>query len=57
MRFGRRVYEAATGPKEGLFVPGGGHSDLYLYPAIPARVIDFVHRQVPAKEVLEQVTD
>jgi fermentation-respiration switch protein FrsA (DUF1100 family) len=57
VRFGRRVYEAATGPKEGLFLPGAGHADLYSFREVPERVIDFVGRQVPAAGVLEQVTD
>lgn len=26
---GRRLLEAAAGPKEGLFIPGAGHGDLY----------------------------
>ncbi len=48
VRFGRRVYEAATGEKEALFLPGGGHVDLYDFPQVPLRVVDFIRRQVPA---------
>ena len=48
VRFGRRVYEAAGGEKEALFPPTGGHADLYNFPEVPARVIDFVRRKVPA---------
>lgn len=47
VRFGRRVFEAATGEKEALFLPGGGHVDLYDHPAVPRRVMDFIRRQVP----------
>jgi len=57
VRFGRRVYEAATGPKEGLYLENGGHADLYRFPEVPERVIDFVRRQVPATQVREAVTD
>ncbi len=47
VRFGRRVFEAATGEKEALFLSGGGHANLYDYPEVPARVVDFVQRQLP----------
>ncbi len=57
VRFGRRVYEAATGPKEALFLEQGGHADLYRFPEVPDRVIDFVRRQVPVSNVREPVTD
>jgi fermentation-respiration switch protein FrsA (DUF1100 family) len=57
VRFGRRVYKAADGPKEALFLPRGGHADLYSFPEVPARVIDFVRRQAPLTGVLEHVTD
>ena len=48
VRFGRRVFEAANGEKEALFLPGGGHVDLYDRPEVPSRVVDFIRRQVPA---------
>ncbi len=57
VRFGRRVYEVASEPKEGLFLESGGHADLYRFPEVPERVIDFVRRQVPATKVGETVTD
>ena len=57
VRFGRRVYEAATGPKEALFLEEGGHADLYRFPEVAGRVIDFVRRQVPVSSVREPVTD
>jgi len=47
VRFGRRVYQAANGEKEALFVPKAGHNNLFNFPQAPARVIDFVRRQVP----------
>jgi fermentation-respiration switch protein FrsA (DUF1100 family) len=47
VRFGRRVYAAATGEKEALFLPGAGHNNLYNFPEVPVRVIDFVKRRVP----------
>ena len=56
VRFGRRVYHAAAGPKEGLFLEDGGHADLYRFPEVPHRVIDFVRRQVPATKVRQPVT-
>ncbi len=57
VRFGRRVFEAATGPKEALFIEGGGHADLYRFPEVPERVIDFVRRQVPAATARVPITD
>lgn len=48
VRFGRRVYEAATGEKDALFLPRGNHVDLYDFPEVPARVIDFIDSRVPA---------
>ncbi len=52
-RFGRRVYEAAGADKEALFLPAGGHADLYNFPEVPARVIDFVRRKVPTAKRIE----
>lgn len=57
VRFGRRVYEAATAPKEGLFLPGAGHVDLYDFSEVPARVVDFVRRRVPMAGALEPTRD
>jgi fermentation-respiration switch protein FrsA (DUF1100 family) len=53
VRFGRRVYEASGGEKEAFFPPTGGHADLYNFPEVPVRVIDFVRRQVPAAKAIE----
>ena len=47
VRFGRRVFEAATGEKEALFLPGGGHVNLYDFPGVPEKVVQFVARNVP----------
>ena len=57
VRFGRRVYEAATGEKAALFVPGGGHVDLYDHPGVAQRVIDFIAGRVPVEAALEAVAD
>lgn len=49
-RYGRRLFEAVSGPKELLVVEGGAHNDLYDYPEVPARVIDFLGRHLaPAR--------
>jgi fermentation-respiration switch protein FrsA (DUF1100 family) len=49
-RYGRRLFEAAPGPKEILVVEGGTHNDLYDFPEVPARVIDFLDRHLaPAR--------
>ena len=47
-KFGRRLYEAAPGPKEALFPSGAGHVDLWDVPEVPQRVLDFVARHAPA---------
>jgi fermentation-respiration switch protein FrsA (DUF1100 family) len=43
-RYGRRLFELATAPKESLFLPGSGHNDLFDDPAVPARVLSFVEK-------------
>jgi fermentation-respiration switch protein FrsA (DUF1100 family) len=53
VRFGRNVYEAAEGEKEALFLPTGGHADLFTFPEVRGRVIDFVRRKVPAAKGIE----
>ena len=50
VRFGRRVFEAAAGEKEAVFQPGGGHVDLYHFPGIAERVINFIQARIPASE-------
>lgn len=41
-RFGRRLYQAAPGPKEALFLNGADHLDLWDHPEVPARVLSFI---------------
>lgn len=50
VRFGRRVFEAAPGPKEALFHPRAGHNDLFAYSEVIERLIAFVRAQVPVRE-------
>lgn len=38
---GRRLFEAAAEPKRGVWVPGGGHSDLYDF-GVAAEVVAFI---------------
>ena len=46
--FGRRFFETAAEPKSALFHPEAGHNDLWEFPEVRSRVIDFVRAQVPA---------
>ena len=48
VRFGKRVFELASEPKEALFHPRAGHNNLFRYPEVVERVIAFVRKQVPA---------
>lgn len=57
VEFGHQVFGAAPGEKESLFLPGGGHVNLYDYPQVPARVIDFIHRQVPAAGIRQSTAN
>lgn len=43
VRFGRAVFAAAPGPKEGRFIPEAGHNDLYDFGAAEA-VLEFLRR-------------
>lgn len=45
-RYGARLFEAAPEPKEHFVVEGAGHNDLYEFPEVPDRVIDFLSRRV-----------
>ena len=45
VRFARRLYEAAPEPKEGHFLPGGNHANLYRLGA-GQLVLDFLERRV-----------
>jgi fermentation-respiration switch protein FrsA (DUF1100 family) len=45
VRFARRLYEAAPAPKEGHFIPGGTHGNLYRLGA-GKLVLDFLERRV-----------
>ncbi len=47
-RYGRRLFEAAPDPKELFVLDQGTHNDLYEFPQVPDRVIDFLRRHVPA---------
>ena len=50
LRYGRRLFEAAPEPKEFFAMERGGHNDLYEFPEVAARVIDFLERQLePAR--------
>ena len=44
VRFGRRLFEAANLPKEGVFIPGAGHTNLYEH-GMAALVLDFLARR------------
>lgn len=43
--FGRRLLEAANQPKEGHFIPGAGHNNLFEFGAA-AVVVDFIRRRL-----------
>jgi uncharacterized protein len=47
IRFGRRLLDAAPGPKEGWFEPRGGHETLAMFGALDAAFL-FIERQVHA---------
>ncbi len=44
VRFGRRLYEAAQEPKEALFLPRASHNNLFDFPEVPQKVIEFIKR-------------
>jgi len=46
-RFGRRLFEAAPDPKEMLVLDRANHNDLYDFPQVSERIIDFLQRHVP----------
>jgi fermentation-respiration switch protein FrsA (DUF1100 family) len=46
--FGRRLLDAAHEPKEGRFIPGAGHNNLYDFGAAQV-VVDFIRRRLVAK--------
>ncbi len=48
VRFGRQLFAAAPEPKEFLLLDQAGHNDLYDDPEVPARIVDFLNRQVLA---------
>ncbi len=48
VEFGRKLFAAAPQPKEGHFVPGGGHADLYDF-GIDRIVVDFLQRHLALK--------
>ena len=43
-KFGRKLFEAAKDPKESFFHPNASHNNLFAFPEIPERIIDFVRR-------------
>lgn len=45
-RYGRRLFEAAPEPKELFILDAGAHNDLYEYPQVSDRVIEFLRRHV-----------
>ncbi|MEM7171741.1 MAG: alpha/beta hydrolase [Pseudomonadota bacterium] len=45
-KFGRRLFEAAVEPKEAFYLPEGQHSNLFDYPQIYDRFVDFIERTV-----------
>ena len=45
-RFGRAVFDEAREPKQGVWIAGGGHSDLFDYEAAD-RVLDFINLHAP----------
>jgi fermentation-respiration switch protein FrsA (DUF1100 family) len=47
-RYGQRLFAAAPDPKEIFMLDQGAHNDLYEFPQVPDRVIDFLRRHVPA---------
>jgi hypothetical protein len=46
-RYGRRLFEAALDPKEMLVLDRANHNDLYDFPQVSERIIDFLQRHVP----------
>jgi fermentation-respiration switch protein FrsA (DUF1100 family) len=44
VRFGKRLYDLASEPKESLFLPDGDHNGLTENPVVMQRVADFVRR-------------
>ena len=46
LRYGQRLFDAAADPKEILILDDAGHADLYDFPQVPERVIDFLQRHV-----------
>ncbi len=51
---GRRLYEAAPGPKTSLVVPGGGHLGLYDEPAARQTLFDWLQRYGKLDRKLEE---
>jgi fermentation-respiration switch protein FrsA (DUF1100 family) len=44
VRFGKRLFEAANDPKQGVFIAGAGHLDLYDH-GMAGIALDFLERQ------------
>ena len=47
-RYGRRLFEAAPEPKELFILEGAAHNDLYDYPQVSGRIIEFLSRHAPS---------
>lgn len=47
VRYGRRLFEAAPEPKEILVLDEADHVDLFAFPRVQARIVEFLHRHVP----------
>ena len=41
-RFGKRLFEAASEPKTGIFLPEGQHTDMLDFPQVAVQVVDFI---------------
>lgn len=48
-RYSRRLFEAAPEPKEYFLFDRASHNDLYDFPQVPGRVIEFLRQQAPPK--------
>ena len=48
-RYGQRLFEAAPEPKEHFLLERGTHNDLYEFPEVSQRVVDFLGRHVSSE--------
>lgn len=47
-RYSRRLFDAAPEPKEYFLLEEGDHNTLYESSQVPEKVIEFIHRHIPA---------